>query len=52
LSIIPVDGGVVGRRQVVSPLFCFTGKSEIVLMEPAQRLPRAAKLLHLVEGPA
>ena len=45
----PVDGGVVGTPPGRGPVVLLHRQIEIVLMEPAQRLPRAAKLLHLVE---
>ena len=45
----PVDGGVVGPPPGRVPVVLLHRQIEIVLMEPAQRLPCAAKLLHLVE---
>lgn len=44
-----MDGGVVGTPPGRVPVVLLHRQIEIVLMEPAQRLPCAAKLLHLVE---
>src|SRR5712675_378004 len=45
----PVDGGVVGTSPSGVPIALLHWEVEVMFVEPEQRLPRAAKLLHFVE---
>ena len=45
----PVDGGVVGTSPSGVPIVLLHWEVEVMFVEPEQRLPRAAKLLHFVE---